>query len=565
MMEMLLSALALFVGLVVGYLLSMMKGRSTSEQLAIMQSKNFDLAKQIEANLTSLNELRTKNEELSYSKGEFQGKIIPLENQIKNLQIEKQSVLAEIASLRDNINQMTAENSELSAQKESITRQYDSLKAENESMLNDSRMKMNSLEKERKEIFELNSKLTAELAALTASSDKLERERGEQVTEIQQLKKEKDELSRQSNIQAATVSRLEEERKNLGAQLKEFNETLAKMRETSKIEFELAATKILEGNTKEFSEKSQARLGELLNPLKEKLISFEKQVEEKYRSESVERGTLKNEIERLVKLNEQVTTEANALTQALKGDSKFQGNWGEIQLEKILESAGLVEGEEFDYVRESYHKDQDGNEYRPDAVVNLPDKKHIVIDSKVSLTAFANYHDAASEVERQKYLKDHINSIKSHIKVLAEKNYGSLVGVSSPEFVLMFVPLEHAYITAIREDLTLLELAWKNKIAVVTSSTLFTTLKTVASIWKFEKQNKYSEEIAAEAGALYDKFVGFLEDFEKIDSGIASLQKNYDTAMNKLKDGSGNVFRRFEKLKVLGVSPKKAIPSNFID
>jgi DNA recombination protein RmuC len=256
-----------------------------------------------------------------------------------------------------------------------------------------------------------------------------------------------------------------------------------------------------------------------------------------------------------------VSSEANNLANALKGDTKKQGNWGEVILEKVLERSGLIKGQE--YQTQFSTKNIDGNRIQPDAVVFLPDNKHIIIDSKVSLVAYNAFVNSENENEKQKFLKEHINSVKNHVKQLSEKNYQTSPDFNTPDFVLLFMPIESAFSAAIQSDQDLFAYAWDLKIVIVSPSTLLATLRTIASIWKQERQTKNALEIAKQSGALYDKFVGFLEDLDKIGKSIDASKIAYEDALNKLKTGRGNLINRVINIQKLGAQTQRQIPDKF--
>lgn len=354
---------------------------------------------------------------------------------------------------------------------------------------------------------------------------------------------------------------LEAEHKFLNDKLKEQAIEFERLQKQATTEFENLANKILRKNTEDFSEVNQKKINELLSPLKEKIQTFEKKVEETYEKGLKDQTDLKAELKKLYDLNNKISNEANNLTRALKGDVKQQGNWGEIVLERILERSGLTEGNE--YEREKVVQNADGKIIRPDVVVNLPDKKHIIIDSKVSLIAYERFVNAEDPKEREKHIKDHLISLKAHVKELNVKHYSSSPMFNSPDFVLLFIPIESSFSIAIEQDQQLFNYAWENKVVIVSPSTLLATLRTIASIWQQENQTKNALEIAKQSGLLYDKFVGFIADIEKLGKNIDTLQKTYDDASKKLHTGSGNLVRRVEKLKELGASASKEIPEKF--
>ena len=327
-------------------------------------------------------------------------------------------------------------------------------------------------------------------------------------------------------------------------------------------EFENIANKILDEKSEKFTAQNKLNLGEILNPFNEKIKDFEKKVDDTYIKGTKDRAELFEQIKTLSDLNQQMRSDAQNLTKALKGDNKAQGNWGEFILEKILESSGLIKGEEY----ETQHSTQniDGQRIQPDILIKLPDNKHIIIDSKVSLVAYESYVNSESKEEQEAYLKNHITSIKAHIKGLSEKNYHTAGDLNTPDFVLLFIPIESSFSLAIRSDKDLYAYAWNRKIVIVSPSTLLATLRTISSVWKQERQNKNALEIARQAGALYDKFVGFLEDMNKIEKSINDSKKAYDNALNKLQHGRGNLIRSTEKIRELGAKTNKQIQDKFI-
>lgn len=349
----------------------------------------------------------------------------------------------------------------------------------------------------------------------------------------------------------------------LEERLKDRKEQEIALREAARAEFEILASRMIEAETKQFQESSERNLERMLGPLKDRLKDFEKRVEETYQAEGRERHVLKAEVERLIQLNERMTHETSQLTQALKGDSKVQGDWGEFVLENILISSGLREGIEF--TKQDSFKDDSGDRFRPDLLIRLPDDKQIIIDSKVSLKAYEAHNRCETEEERARHLKAHLHSLESHIDDLAEKHYPKLRGLRTPEFVFLFTPIEPAYLLALRSDPELSTRAWKKGVAIVTATTLFTALKTVASIWRLEHQNRNAQEIAEEAAKLYDKFVGFHDDFEKIGRTFETGLSQYEEARRKLKDGPGNVFRKIELLRELGAAPNKRLKPELLE
>lgn len=358
-----------------------------------------------------------------------------------------------------------------------------------------------------------------------------------------------------------TKTQISAENHFLTEKLNEQSKLFEQLQKQAATEFENLANRILKKNTDDFSAVNHQKIQELILPLKEKIQMFEKKVEDTYEKGLKDQTDLKAELKKLYELNIKISTEANNLTRALKGDVKKQGNWGEIVLERILERSGLTEGQEFD--REKVVQGADGRMLRPDVVINLPDKKHIIIDSKVSLVAYERFVNAEESADRNKFIKEHLLSLKTHVKELNLKHYSSSPQFNSPDFVLLFIPIESSFSIAIEQDQQLFNFAWENKVVIVSPSTLLATLRTIASIWQQENQTRNAIEIARQSGALYDKFVGFIGDIEKIGKGIDTLQKTYDDASKKLYTGTGNLVRRVEKIKELGASTSKEIPENF--
>jgi len=327
--------------------------------------------------------------------------------------------------------------------------------------------------------------------------------------------------------------------------------------------FENLSNKIFDEKSKQFKQASQEGLSTLLNPFKEQLDGLRKKVDDVYVSESKDRAALQAQIGELHKLNKQITEEASALTRALKGDKKAQGNWGELVLETVLEKSGLRKGEE--YVREQSITAEDGERYRPDVIINLPEDKHIIVDAKVSLLAYADFVNADSETERQLALKSHVEAVRMHIKRLADKAYAKLPGMNSPDFVFLFMPVEPAFMAAFQYDDKLFNDAFEQRIVVVTPTTLLASLRTVANLWSIERQNRYAKQLAEQAGKVHDKLVGFVETMEKVGTQLTTVQKTYDTAWNQLKEGRGNLISQAHKFKDLGVRTKKELPKQILE
>jgi DNA recombination protein RmuC len=340
-------------------------------------------------------------------------------------------------------------------------------------------------------------------------------------------------------------------------------EALNEAKEALTNQFKNLANDILEDKSKRFTEQNAANLDALLKPLQTKLTEFKEQVNNSYGNEARERFALKSEIERLANLNLRMSDEARSLTQALKGDAKIQGNWGELVLESILESSGLRKGEE--YVVQDSHTQSDGSRLQPDVVIKLPEGRSLVVDSKVSITAYARHTEATDTAIAEQELTAHIQSLRQHIQGLSGKNYSALYGASSVDFVLMFVPIEPAFLLALKTAPNLYQEALAKNIVLVCPSTLMATLRTVAHLWRQDHQNRNALEIAKQCGTLYDKFVGFVDDLEKLGQRLDQAQSSYHDAFNKLKTGKGNLIRAAEKVRELGVKPNKNLSAPLIE
>lgn len=353
-------------------------------------------------------------------------------------------------------------------------------------------------------------------------------------------------------LEARTVENatLLNESKNLREKIELQKKETEELQTRLTAEFENIANKIMKERSAEFSIVNNKAMGDILNPLKDKIQSFERKVEETYDKELRDKISLREEVKKLTELNTRVSEEANNLTKALKGDVKKQGNWGEIILERVLERSGLTRGQE--YEREEVIEGADHSVQRPDVIIHLPDNKHIVVDSKVSLVAYEKFVTAENDEHQVQALKEHIASFRSHVKLLGEKNYQNAINLNTPDFVLMFIPVEASFSVAVQADGELFSYAWERKIVIVSPTTLLATLRTISSIWKQENQTKNAQEIARLSGALYDKFIGFTEDMAKIKNNIDRASTSYDDALKKMKDGNGNIIRTAEKIKELG-------------
>ncbi|MEM7374709.1 MAG: DNA recombination protein RmuC [Bacteroidota bacterium] len=379
-------------------------------------------------------------------------------------------------------------------------------------------------------------------------------------TRLGQLKVEKIDLQSDILDLNKDLSRIGTERDHIQQQLTEVQSNQAQQRDQLQADFAQLAAKVLTQNSQQLSIKHEDTLRHVLTPLKERIEAFEKRVADSYQQEARERFSLQQEIKKLTELNVQMGEEARNLTQALKGDSKMQGNWGEMVLARVLENSGLREGEEFLLQSKGLLlEDTAGRRLQPDVIVQLPDGKHLIIDSKVSLTAYERFVSASDEQMQESALSNHLNSILTHIRQLSDKHYASLKGVNSPDFVLMFMPVEPAFSLALQRKHDLFTIAWEKRIVLVSPTTLLATLKTVASIWKFEHQNRHAQEIARQGGALYDKFVGFVDEVDNIGKHLQRADQAFIQAKNKLQLGKGSLTSRAERLKELGIKHSKEL------
>ncbi|GET30766.1 DNA recombination protein RmuC [Prolixibacter sp. SD074] len=402
----------------------------------------------------------------------------------------------------------------------------------------------------------------AQLAVADKEKSLAEQQANSLKPELDELKKVLNAEREKNEILNRHLAETQTDLRNMQEKLENQAKELEQVQKKFTTEFENIAGKILKENSKEFTTVNQKNISDILNPLKEKIQLFEKKVEDTYEKGLKDQTDLKAELKKLQDLNVKISTDAQNLTNALKGDVKKQGNWGEIVLERVLERSGLTEGQEFE--REVVDTNMEGKVIRPDVIVHLPDKKHLIIDSKVSLVAYERLVNAATDEDREKAMKEHLLSLRTHVKTLSEKHYPSAKNLNVPDFVLLFLPIESSFSVAVQQDQDLFGYAWDNKVVIVSPSTLLASLRTIASIWRQENQTRNALEIAQQSGSLYDKFVNFINDLEKIGKGLDSARDNYDKAMNKLHTGRGNLVRTAEKIRVLGAKAQKEIPDKFI-
>lgn len=408
----------------------------------------------------------------------------------------------------------------------------------------------------------LEERINGLLSQIEQFKQQLQNEQNTFEKQLTLVNSEKENIRNEKDALAIQLSKKEVDFENLWERSKEQKEEVNQLQEKFTKEFENLANKILEEKSVKFTEQNKENLKNILNPLQEKIHLFEKKVEDTHKESIDYHAALRQQILGLREMNEQMSKETLNLTKALKGDSKMQGNWGELILERVLEKSGLEKGREYE-VQQSFTT-EDGSRVQPDVVINLPDGKKMIVDSKVSLTAYERYVNEDDENTKDSFLKEHVNSIKRHVEQLGNKNYQDLYQIESPDFVLLFIPMEPAFAIALNEDNTLYNKAFEKNIVIVTPSTLLATLRTIDSMWTNQKQQENAYEIARQAGALYDKFEGFVSDLIKIGKKMDEAKSEYGNAMNKLVEGKGNLVTSVEKLKKMGAKAKKALPENIL-
>lgn len=380
--------------------------------------------------------------------------------------------------------------------------------------------------------------------------------------QVAELRQEIDRERRKALEVSQALASVEADYRNLQEKLVDQKKEVELLNEKFSIQFKNLANEIFEDKSRKFTDQNKSNIFDLLKPLGEKIVQFEKKVEETHRDTITRNSALREQLENLQKLNVQMTREAENLTRALRGDTKAQGAWGEFILESILEKSGLEKDREY-FVQESFTTAE--GRLRPDVVIRLPEGKHVIVDSKVSLTAYNNFVNAEADQDKVLYLKSHLISIRQHMKLLGDKNYQRNITDNSPDFVIMFIPIEPAYILAIQSEKTLYEEALERRIVFVSPTLLIPSLQLIKNTWKQEYQNRNTAEIVRQATGLYEKFKGFTEDLIEIGSSLRKTQLSYESAMSKLTSGTGNLVRRVEEFKKLGISPTKNVDQRLID
>lgn len=552
----------------------------------------IDENKQYEIDLATLNEkisnLQKVDQELIKTKEDLKAK----EDENNTLKINTSKITQQLKELEDvketlnntqsTLSQKQEELSSLKQQNSKLTTSLSEQKEKYSDYKTSSDNRQEELKIELEQLKTLNSKYNEEIKSSKSLISQLETKvsQGEQnskkilsdkesyITELKQtintLGDDKKELQHQVNKDKATISQLQTQLEEQHKAMEEKVKLLQNSEEKLKIEFKNLASEIFESNSKKFSQQNTENLGHILNPMKAQIIDFKKKVEDVYDKEAKDRSALSQELKTLKELNEKMSKEAHNLTNALKSDSKKQGKWGEMVLEKVLESSGLREGHEFK--REVNLKDDENRSFRPDVIVNLPDNRHIIIDAKTSLTAYNEYTAQEDEEQKQLYLKAHIKSVKDHIAGLAPKKYEDLKDVNSLDFIFMFVPIEGALLLALDNDVNLYDEAFKQKIILVSPTTLLVALRAVENTWRYERQAQNIADVYDRATKLYEKVDGFVTTLENVGKHIKKADSEYEKAFSQLSTGSGNVIRQATLLKqVSNIKPKKELDSVLVE
>lgn len=528
--------------------------KKDNDELENKLTENQNLLNSKDIELATYKEKVTHLDSLSHKLKDLESSLSEKQIELSNIKEESSKYKTSLEEQREKYNDFRVSSDK---RIEELKSELELLKAEN-----------NKYNEEIKSNKSLISELETKVSEERKSSSSISAEKELYITELKQsitsLTGENKELRTQVNKDKATVSQLqtqlEEQNKSMEEKLKLLHDSEEKLKE----QFKNLATEIFDSNTKKFSEQNKESLGLILNPMKQQLTDFKKKVEDVYDKEAKDRSALQNELKTLKELNQKMSAEAHNLTNALRNDSKKQGKWGEMVLEKVLESSGLREGHEFK--REVSLKDNENKPFRPDVIVYLPDQRHIVIDAKTSLTAYNEYMAEDNDELKQIHLKNHIKSVKDHIKGLADKKYEDLQNVNSLDFIFMFVPIEGALLLALDNDVNLYDEAFKQKIILVSPTTLLVALRAVENTWRYERQAQNIAEVYKRAEELYKKFTGFIEDLKKVDKGLESARTNYDEAFKKLSTGHGNLVNQVTMLKkVSNIKPKKELESTLVE
>jgi len=440
----------------------------------------------------------------------------------------------------------------------------------NESHINDARLneRLQNVQDENRRLEGVIDENADDFHALRSQLNDSQNERAqlmERVSRINVLEKEKNQLAIEKEVLSSQSNELHANIATLTAQLEaqqvQSIEKIALLNDAKdqlSNQFKVLANSIFEEKSRQFNEQNQSSLDNILNPLKTKLHEFQGKVEEVYVQEGKERSALAQQVKQLMALNQQLSSDAHNLTNALKGQAKTQGNWGEFILERVLENAGLIKGDH--YKTQESHTREDGSRAQPDVIVYLPEGKHLVIDSKVSIVAYNDYANSDDEAIKNLALKRHIDSIKTHIAQLSSKNYHDLYQLKSLDFVIMFIPIEPAFMLAVTQDNDIWQQAWTKNVLLVSPSTLLFVVRTISHLWRQEQQTQNAQDIAKRGGQLYDKLVGFVADLEEVGKRLQQAQKSYDDAFGKFTNGQGNVIAQAQKLKSLGIKTNKSLP-----
>ncbi|MCH2040773.1 MAG: DNA recombination protein RmuC [Saccharospirillaceae bacterium] len=492
------------------------------------------------------------------------------------LVVNRKSKLAEADLLQQQLQseqKITAleQQSELLKQQQELEQKQ--LQQQHQQWQKDTQQLEQDLQQQRNSEQSLRQQLQQQQLDGTRWQERAEALQRQQETLQQELAETKRQLDTQHQQRSELETQLATEQQSSQQQQQHNEEKLQLLQENKEQllkEFELLSQKVLEQKTQQFNEQNKQQteqqkqgLDALLNPFRQQLDGLRKKVEDVHLHDAKDRATLRTQITELHKLNQQMSSEAQALTTALRGEQKVQGNWGEMVLETVLERSGLRAGEE--YVREQSHHDDSGQRYRPDVIINLPEGKHIIVDSKVSLTAYSESVNAETDEQRDAALKRHVESVRIHIKSLSEKAYQQLEGLNSPDFVFLFMPIEPAFMAAFQQDEQLFNEAFERRIVVVTPTTLLAALRTVASLWAIERRNRNTEKIADQARLVYEKVVSLVEYMEKLGKQLNTAQGTYDDAWKSLKQGRGNLLSRADNFQKLGVRVKKELARNLIE